>query len=79
MIYALASLSNENYKLYQAIVYRCKETKTKKRLSCNKMDCKGSNFRRLLGLSEDKMTEMLQKCANGETALQKMNSECSIF
>ena len=28
-------------------------------------------------LSEDKMTEMLQKCANGKIALHKMNTECS--
>ena len=83
MIYALSSLSNDNYRLYQAVVQRCekgKDKKTKKSslgLSCNKTDCKGSNFRGLRGLSEDEMTEMLQKCANGEIALQKMNTECS--
>ncbi|KAL5509182.1 hypothetical protein EMCRGX_G004500 [Ephydatia muelleri] len=67
MIYALSSLSNDNYRLYQAVVQRCekgKDKKTKKSslgLSCNKTDCKGSNFRGLRGLSEDEMTEMLQK------------------
>ena len=85
MIYALASFSNENYKLYQTIVYRCekgKDKKTKKSslgLSCNKTDCKGSNFRGLRGLTEDEMTDMLQKCANGEISLQKINLECSIL
>ena len=85
MIYALSSLSNDNYRLYQAVVQRCEkgnDKKTKKSslgLSCNKTDCKGSNFRGLRGLSEDEMTEMLQKCANGEIALQKLNTECSTF
>ena len=59
-----------------------KVKKTKKGslgLSINKTDCKGSNFRGLCGLSDDEMTQMLQKCANGEIALQKLNSECSIL
>ena len=75
MIDALSSLSNDNYRLYQAVVHRCenKDKKTKKSslgLSCNKTDCKESNFRGLRGLSEDEMTEMLQKCANGKIALE---------
>ena len=85
MIYALSSLSNESYQLYQAIVHRCEKGKEKKPkkgslgLSINKTDCKGSNFCGLRGLSDDEMTQMLQKCANGEIALQKLNSECSIL
>ena len=72
-------------KPYQAIVHRCekgKDKKTKKSslgLSCNKTDCKGSYFHGLRGLREDEMTEMLQKCANGEISLQKINSNCLIL
>lgn len=74
-----------NNKPYQAIVHRCekgKDKKTKKSslgLSCNKTDCKGSYFHGLRGLREDEMTEMLQKCANGEISLQKINSNCLIL
>ena len=41
-----------------------------------KVDCKGSNSRGIRGLSDNEVTDILTKCANGDFPLNKLNSHC---
>ena len=82
MIYSLSSLSDLNYKLYKQIVQRVEDGEDKKSkkastgLTMTKVDCKGSNFRGIRGLSDNEVTDVLTKCANGDFPLNKLNSHC---
>ena len=69
MVFMLSTLSNKNYELYRVIVTTFEKIKVKG-IAAPKVDCKGSNFRGLRGFSETECTEMLQKCASGETVLK---------
>ena len=82
MILSLASLNDSEYKLYREIVSLCEQGKIKKTKKCalglnsTKVDCKGSNFRGLRGLTNEEIKDMLLRCSSGEIALKELNQTC---
>lgn len=57
----------------------CKLPKTKKGLLCGGVECAPSNFKGLRSLSDDIVSEVLDKVLQKKVELKKLNAHCKVI
>ena len=82
MIFFLASLPNETYKVLQDVYQQYESGKLVKvpKSKCStadvKLDCRGSNFKGLRNLDNNIVTDVLRKVANKDIPFTAIGSHC---